>query len=98
MEIGWLLDDGTMCIGVKAGNLVCVTYTDPCAIRFARHCDAENMQRVIARWGFILIAKRFQPVEHMWGSEAPAYIDRRSIQMDGTNAAIFDISTGRRLA
>jgi hypothetical protein len=68
METGWLLDDGTRCVGTCGEYFALVTYTDANALRFVREWDAENFRHVLLwmpKWRFIADATR--PVEHSWG-------------------------------
>ena len=68
VEIGWLLDDGLLCIGLGCNQtLALVTYTNPNAIRFARKCDAEAMIVALKSLGLKITADRLKAVEHSWG-------------------------------
>jgi hypothetical protein len=66
VEIGWLLDDGSMCLGLGPFGLFMVTYTNPNAIRFARELDAINMRTALAE-SLPMTMRACKPVEHAWG-------------------------------
>lgn len=66
MEIGWLLDDGCLCVGAGRDGFRMVTYTDPKAIRLARREDADSLRHVMACMGMPLTARNVAPVEHCW--------------------------------
>lgn len=68
MEIGWLLDDGCLCVGGGRLGFGMVTYGSPDAIRFARREDAETVRLTLANIGMPLTASHVRPVEHVWDS------------------------------
>lgn len=64
-ELGWLLDDGRLCVGACLGGLKLVIYTNPTAIRFARKQDAEAMIEGLKNLGYPH-AHRVRAIEHQW--------------------------------
>jgi hypothetical protein len=71
MELGWLLDDGVLCVGAGWNGFVLCSYSDVRAIRFARYEDAERVRYVLSRIGVSLTASRLRPVEHAWSADMP---------------------------
>ena len=71
MEIGWLLDDGRLCVGAGRWGFVRVPYTHPAAIRFARREDAERMRYMLRTIGMPMTADHVKPVEHGWNVDQP---------------------------
>ena len=66
METGWLLDDGSLCIGASPHGLTMLAYTSPSAIRFARWEDAERFRRTMPALGMPLTAANVKAIEHAW--------------------------------
>ena len=68
-QIAWLLDDGTMCIGVceTSGYLKLVTYTSSNALKFADKNSAEIFLRALNTLGFTYMTRICIPIEHSWG-------------------------------
>lgn len=69
VETGWLIDDGSLCMGTCRNRPAMVAYTDPRAVRFARKEDAEAMIPILVYLlGLQLDGKKwFTAVEHSWG-------------------------------
>jgi len=73
VELGWLLDDGRLCVGASQIGFAMVAYSDPNAIRFARWADAERTRRVLSVIGMPITAAHVKPVEHAWMNEPLRY-------------------------
>ena len=68
IETGWMLDDGSLCVGTSTCGFAMVTYTDPNALRFAREWDAENFRHALLRLHVATVNyARIRAVDHQWG-------------------------------
>lgn len=82
MEIGWLLDDGLLCLGACFGGFKLVTYTDVSAIRFARKIDAESAIVGLKCLGFAH-SHKFTAIEHGWGVVMLLTLEQAIARMEG---------------
>ena len=66
MSRAWLLDDGTMCLGVHGDQICPMTYTDESALRFSRASDANNFRLILAKMELAETSGLYIPREHSW--------------------------------
>jgi hypothetical protein len=68
IETGWLLDNGTLCIGASwcGTGFELMPYTHAHVLRFAREIDAQNFKHALTMSTYRDMLHTCKPVEHSW--------------------------------